>query len=559
MKKLFTILMIVTLSVAFTLISPQQLQAKKKKIVSVDKNSFAQVAEHLDMGGDFYMYMSSEKLIKFVGEFLDVIKEIALNEAKKPAEAREIETGIDLVITLLNETGLFEISGVGMSSIKMKNGFNHDKTVIHHYKGMNKGLIWNLADAEPHAFDSQQLLPANTAFATFSDSKLEYLWQWIQKQAAEAGIPKLQQGVGMVGPMLKSKGIDLDALLGSLGGKSGIIMTLDESKMVKIPVKDMTIEFPDPALAIVIYVEDDSLFNLLQKFVPAPPLEEGGMKKIVGPVVPLPITLNPMVIRKDNLLIFASNGKIADAILARQNGLSKNPEFKNLSFNMPEKGNSYTFLSSKIFKTITGIQEKALEKAGTKEKKMYAAFKRLKILPKDLAFYTVKQNTAEGFIHTSNNNLPLGGSAILPAMLVGGVVAAIAVPNYLTAMNKGKQKATMGDMVTISHAVKAYIADKGHAPKAKTMVELKQELVPNYIKMLPCNDAWGHEFHYTAGMDGKAEAFCIGSGGKNGVFKGWQQSGFYTVTEVRHFDKDIIICNGAFTFGPKIKSKSKKK
>lgn len=552
MKKCVTIFIVVIFSVAFTLLAPQQLGAKK--IFSAEKNSFSQVTKNLDPGGSFYMYMSSEKFIKFLEDLIEVIKQLAISESKKPGEKQQIEIGFNLISKLLKDSGLLEISGIGMSSIKMKNGFNREKTVIHHYKGMGKGLIWHLSADTPHSFDSQKLLPANTAFASFSDSRLGYFWQWIKKEAAESGIPKLQQGIRMLEPMLRSKGIDLEALLGSLGGKSGIIVTLDESNMCKIPVKGLTIEFPDPALAIVIYVKNDSLFNLLQKFIPAPPQVDGKVKKIIGPVVPLPITLNPMVIQKDKLLIFASNGKIADDILAAKKGLGQSEEFRNLSVNMPQKGNGYTFWSSRIFKTITDIQSRTVAMSGNKEDKaVYATLERLNILPKNLAFYNVKQNTPEGFIHTSNNNIPLGGSALLPALAVGGIVAAIAIPNFLTALNKGKQKASMGNMVKISHAINAYIEENGHAPGGKTLEDIRPQLEPFYIKKLPLKDGWGFDYVYVCGMGGKEDAFCIGCGGKDGVFAGWEQVGFYPVTDVKHFKKDIIICNGKFIYGPKVK------
>lgn len=552
MKKLFAILTLVIFSAAFILLTPQQVEAKK--VVSAEKNSFKQVTKKLDKGGSFYMYMSTERFIKFLEDLIDVIKQAALIDTKKPGKKKEVEVGFNLVSKLLKDSGLFDVSGVGMSSVRMKNGFNHEKTVIHHYKGKGNGLVWRLSGDNPHSFDSQKLLPANTVFASFSDSRLGYFWQWLQQEAAECGIPKIQQGIKMVGPMLKSKGIDLDAILGSLAGKSGIILTLDDSKICKIPVKGLNIEFPDPGLALVIYVKDDTIFNLLKKFIPVPPQVDGDMKKFVGPVVPLPVTLNPMLVQKGNLLILASNGKIVDEILAMKGGLGSNPEFKNLSTNMPARGNSYTFWSSKLFKTITDIQYKAVVKSGKKEDKaMYDALERLNIFPKNLAFYSVRQSTPQGLVYISNNNLPLGGSSILPAMVIGGIVAAIAIPNLLTAMQKGKQKATMGDMVAISRAIELFITDKGHAPKGETIQDIKSQLEPHYIKQLPLKDGWGHEFFYSQGMDGKADAYCIGSGGKDGVFKGWEQSGFYVVKEVKHFNKDIILCGGRFTCGPKIK------
>ena len=137
-------------------------------------------------------------------------------------------------------------------------------------------------------------------------------------------------------------------------------------------------------------------------------------------------------------------------------------------------------------------------------------------------------------------------------------MAAIAIPNFLTAQQKGKQKSTMGDMKIISMAVEAYTTDKGHAPKGNSLHEIKAELEPTYIKHLPMNDAWGHKFHYRQGMDGKKDAYCIGSGAKDGVFAGWEQQGFFVCKEVKAFNNDIILCSGAFVHGPKIKSSKKK-
>ncbi len=549
----FQVLTVLCLFVVFTLLPASQVEAAAKKIKPGEMNSFRPVSKLLNEGGDFYMYMSTEKFIKFMQNVVGFVKGIALAETKEPEKKKEVDIVFKLADMLLKDSGLYEVSGVGMSSVTMANGLNHEKSVLHHYKGKGQGLIWNLSEARPHSFDSQKLLPANTAFASFSDNKLEYLWQWIQKEAQASGVPKIQQAVGMVKPMLMSKGIDIDATIKALGKRNGIILTLDKSKMCSIPVeKKLTFEIPDPALAMVYYVEDDSIFQLLQKFVPFQFSEENGVKKITGPILPLPITLNPMIVQKGNLLVIASNGKIADEILAATGGLLKTAEFKKLSAFMPTQGNSYTFMSEKIFGTMLAIQRQALAKAKPEEQEMFSSLERLNPF-KNLTFYTVKENGPEGFITTSNNNLPLGGSALIPGVIAVGVVTAIAIPNLLTAMQKGKQKGTMGDMKEISMAIEAYITDNGQAPQGDSLAAIESELVPKYIQKLPINDKWEHPFVYRHGMDGDKKAYCIASGGKDGHFEGWEQNGYYVVKEVHGFGHDIILCNGSFVYGPKVK------
>ncbi len=554
MKKCIVIVIVVAVVCIVGTLLVQQFLLGPKKISAAEKTSFDQVTAKLDEGGDFYMYLNAEKIIQGIDKLIASLKELALLEASKNPEARgKIELGFNLLSRILNQSGLFEISGIGISSVAMDNGFNHDTAVIHHHKDKGEGLIWHVGGEKPHALDSLKLLPANTVLARFSDSNLKYLWVWINKEAGASGIPALVQGIKQVKPMLQSKGIDLDKLLDSLGGHNGIILTLDEAKQCQIPIKNFTLEIPDPALAIVIYVKDDALFSLAQKFIPVPPQEEGGVKKIMGPVMPLPITLQPMLVYKDNLLIMASNGKILDEILAGQKGgqgLLDTEEFKTLSAQMPDEGNNFTFLSARLFKKFFEVQKKVMAMSGAENKEAMAAFERLNLIPKDLAIYTVTQNTSEGFVVKSNNNLGIGGFVLLPAIATAGVVAAVAIPNLLTAMQKGKQKSTMGDMKAISVALESYIVDNGRVPKGSSLAEIQKDLQPFYIKMLPLKDGWGHDLLYTS--TGKS-SYSIASPGKDGVFNGWNQAGFYPMTGIEGFANDIILANGQFVYGPMIK------
>ncbi len=55
---------------------------------------------------------------------------------------------------------------------------------------------------------------------------------------------------------------------------------------------------------------------------------------------------------------------------------------------------------------------------------------------------------------------------LLIVVAIIGIVAAIAIPNLLTAVLKSKQKSTMGDMKSIGTAVDSYMTDNYIAPSA---------------------------------------------------------------------------------------------
>ncbi|MCK4761504.1 MAG: type II secretion system protein GspG [Candidatus Aminicenantes bacterium] len=565
MKKVLIFLLAAVVGVAGTLLVQQLLNkgpavATAGSIVPAEKNSFAAVTKNLDPGGTFYMYLGSEKIIETIQKAIAGIRETAVKQAKDPVKKKWLEQVSTIVTNLLDNSGLFEISGVGVSSVPIGDDFHQGKFVIHHYPDKGRGLIWNIWEDAPHALDSQKLLPANTVFAEFADARLDYLWEWLNKEAAASGIPEVAAGLKQLKPMLKQKGIDLDEILASLAGRMGFIVTFDESKMCKIPIMNKEIEIPEPAAALVIYVKNDAVFKLLQKIAPIEPQVNGKITKIVSPqALPLPITVQPVMAQKENLFIFASNGKIVDDIFAAQEGgkgLTAGEEFKKMSANMPGKGNRYTFLSAKVFAAITAIRKKMVVAADDETKEMFAVLDKVNLFPENLSFYNVLQNTNEGLVVASHNNLGVGGMVLIPAAVVGGLVAYFSIKGGVVkdkGEQKGGQKATMGDLKSISMAVEAYMMDNGKAPEAQTILELKPILEPFYIKVLPIKDGWGFDFHYMHGAGDKQEEYFIGSGGKDGIFEGFDQNGFYEVTGPQDFQEDIIISNGAFVYGPKVK------
>ncbi len=139
---------------------------------------------------------------------------------------------------------------------------------------------------------------------------------------------------------------------------------------------------------------------------------------------------------------------------------------------------------------------------------------------------------------------------LLIVVAIIGIVAAIAIPNLLTALQKGKQKATMGDIKSIGTAVESYITDMSIAPE--TIDNSPAYLVPFHIKKMPPADGWGFAFQYARDA-ANFDIYSVGSGGRDGVLDGWSSYGTYIVTSLAGFDLDIIFSNGSFVYGPKTK------
>ena len=143
---------------------------------------------------------------------------------------------------------------------------------------------------------------------------------------------------------------------------------------------------------------------------------------------------------------------------------------------------------------------------------------------------------------------------LLIVVAIIGILAAIAIPNLLTAMQRSKQKRTMADMRTIATAWEARATDlnKYNAAGALsipsgavTVANLSNYLAPTYVKTFPQKDGWGNGWAFTSdqawGGSTAAQQYFIISYGKDGAATGPYNGGATTT-----FDMDIIYSNGTF-------------
>lgn len=125
----------------------------------------------------------------------------------------------------------------------------------------------------------------------------------------------------------------------------------------------------------------------------------------------------------------------------------------------------------------------------------------------------------------------------IPAM---GIIAAIAIPNLLTSIQRSKQKRTMADMRSISQEIERHRISKGTYPETLAVLD-----VPT------TNDGWGHPMRYECIPD--AERRCAGYGivsaGKDKEFE-HDSLADYSEDSTVPFDRDIVFANGSFVQYP---------
>ena len=147
---------------------------------------------------------------------------------------------------------------------------------------------------------------------------------------------------------------------------------------------------------------------------------------------------------------------------------------------------------------------------------------------------------------------------LLIVVAIIGILAAIAIPNLLTAMQRSKQKRTMADMRGIATAWEARAVDENRYNAAGvafpgttvTQAQLTGMLSPTYIKTTPPNDGWNNAWAYyidaaVASTSASAQNYVIQSGGRDN-----SKVSSYTEGPTTNFDCDIIYTNGSFVVYP---------
>ena len=130
---------------------------------------------------------------------------------------------------------------------------------------------------------------------------------------------------------------------------------------------------------------------------------------------------------------------------------------------------------------------------------------------------------------------------LLIVVAIIGIIAAIAIPNLLNAIDRGKQKRTMADLRSLGTAVETYAVDNNDYPSATTMSGLATEIEPTYIRTAPDADGWSNTFS----VDSDPSEYTICSGGKDGGTCTGDDNGATT-----DFNSSITFVNGQFVQWP---------
>ncbi len=166
---------------------------------------------------------------------------------------------------------------------------------------------------------------------------------------------------------------------------------------------------------------------------------------------------------------------------------------------------------------------------------------------------------------------------MLIVVAIIGILAALLIPNAMSALQKAKQKGTIKDINTIATGLMDYVTDKGNVPVHTGQLTgssdaLVQAVQGFYLKTFPVRDQWGNFFvidtrdgisgtwncAYADGAEPGDDDFVVGSYGRDGA-QGPNydydpqnpSASLYEVSKMADFNEDIVNWNGSMVIGPR--------
>ena len=160
---------------------------------------------------------------------------------------------------------------------------------------------------------------------------------------------------------------------------------------------------------------------------------------------------------------------------------------------------------------------------------------------------------------------------LLIVVAIIGILAALLIPNAITAMQKAKVRGTQKDLNTIATTMTDYMTDHGEAYSAPGPIDTTMISVfcPFYIAVLPTNDQWAHPFWVYGGTLADGNYALAGSSSQDFLCFSWGRDGgegggdaptlslavpiapsMYTIQSMESFDNDLVIWNGQWVSGP---------
>ncbi len=437
------------------------------------KTSYDAVTGKLDPHGSFYMYADTQQLMDKLAKQQKVTTQLVKSIFKDKQTQDQAEQITNMAMNAFINSGLLQMDGIGASSIKFNQELYRCKFVFHKKpETQPEKLAWKVFGRSPHELKSLEMLPANTAFASFFDFNTVMAGKFISQEFRNSKIENVLVTKNKAAvAFAKATGISPLALCEKLGDHFGIFFTLSKDKTFMLPIDGKFEKFPEIALNIVISVKDSTLFDLLLKKSPKKlnPQEktENGIHMVVLNQIPLMLKFQPAFGQKDGLLVISSQPEVIKDFFNpdAKTKLIASAEFKKLAENIPTLGNGYKYVSPEICKMMfkmqkffIAVQKMSMTHDMPGPSPEYNA--QVAQLYGNLKNFSIYQCNPDGIYVEANSNFNLPGILTLNAILAPFIYSAVILqPTLQKAKQASKGVKCINNLKQLGVALMMYIND----------------------------------------------------------------------------------------------------
>jgi hypothetical protein len=483
------------------------------------KTSFEEVTAQLDSGGTLFAYMAVDQWLHGLSTNLSQVSQVLLAMPGPQGEEREnMKRGFELITRLVKGSGIEAITGVGLSAAQVAPDLYRSKLILHHPSGAGPGFLTSIFGRAPHPPRGQDLLPTNTAFAMFGDLDAAQLWQVVERELTQSGIPAAVDGARAWPEMFeKQTQIAWSKLLASLGGELGLMLTLDEAQQITLPGPGGGVQMPTPALLLAVKVNNDLLYERisseLKKNPQAVSADEANLKMCSMPLpLPIPLPLQMVVASSGDYFYFATSPDLVRTVQevrqGKRPGVKSSAEFQNLTKHLPAEGNHFAYVGRRFGETVASLQQQALRSSGMPEEQ-FRTLQRLLGGQQPGHSLAIGAHTATGWQSVTVGSQESAQAALLlPTVGVTAIGAGLLLPAMAKAKAQAQTVGSVNQMKQIALAARLYANDHGDKlPPADTWCDtLKGELGNSQVLKAPSDGGPGAcSYAYNAKLSGMDE------------------------------------------------------
>ncbi len=441
----------------------KQSLSSEKAAPTATQVDLGQVASHLDVRAETFIYCNAETMVKRVREHLGQFADI-LQSMDKP-EATNAGAVLTMADQVLDWAGLYSMQAYGFSLAPVDGTSYRIKMFAARSSADSDKLVYQLLGGEPRALKSLPYAVDDTALLLVSNTDFVQFWNQIKQGVTQFGGP---QAADMLQSRLQSMQqhgqIDAEDLLSSLGNEFFLSLQLSKTTKVTLPMGQQTLEVPQPSFLLGVQLKSDMLLKtmlgkLQEAKLPVVQQTEGDVVlHSVNLPIPLPVPVQPTLAYQDGMLLIGSTPDAVTAAMAaraEKKGLTADATFKKLFHGMPDKVNGIYYVSPRVAEFILDLQKKALAMAPKDDPEVTALTKwmgQLTANRKSVHAAMYRINQPDGIY--AESTLAFGGEhpAIAFSTAPLGIMAAVAIPAMVKARDHARDIRCMNNLHQIDMA-----------------------------------------------------------------------------------------------------------